>query len=208
MDRPVLLNKPAKKQIELKYADEDLVITDPSTRLDTHHLKGSVQLQDEDIKMWCDSAHFVPQKNQLTAFSRVHILQGDTLNLYGDHLFYDGKSKVAFVKGNVELIDKETHLYTDSIHYDVTNQVARYNTGGRITNADNTLTSIIGVYYVADNLFHFKDSVKIVNPDYIMTADTMDYNTTVGSCIFSGTYRAKGRQHISLQRKRMVRYKK
>jgi lipopolysaccharide export system protein LptA len=185
-------DKPAKKKIELKYADEDSILTDQATRIDTHHLIGNVQLQDEDIKMWCDSAHFVPQKNQLTAFSRVHIIQGDTLNLYGDHLFYDGKSKIAFVKGNVELIDKETHLFTDSIHYDVNNQIARYNTGGRITNADNTLTSIIGVYYVADNLFHFKDSVKIVNPDYIMTADTMDYNTESEVAFFHGPTELKG----------------
>ncbi len=56
---------------------------------------------------------------------KIHIEQGDTLDLYGDYLFYDGKLEMAFVKGNVELIDKETHLYTDSIHYDVKNRVAQ-----------------------------------------------------------------------------------
>ena len=38
--------------------------------------------------------------------------------------FMTGKAGLAFVKDNVELIDKETHLYTDSIHYDVNNRIA------------------------------------------------------------------------------------
>ena len=145
-----------------------------------------------NITMSCDSAHYFPDKNQVKAFSKVHIEQGDTLDLYGDYLFYDGKSEIALVKGNVELIDKETHLYTDSINYDVKNRIARYNDRGRITNAENTLTSIIGIYYVSENLFHFKDSVKIVNPDYVMTADTMDYNTETETAFFTGPSEVKG----------------
>jgi lipopolysaccharide export system protein LptA len=180
-----------RKKVTLVYADEDLMLKD-SIGNDIHHLKGKVQLKDNDIMMWCDSAHYYPEKNQVTAFSKVHIQQGDTLNLYGAYLFYDGKNQKAFVKNNVELIDKETHLFTDSINYDVKNRVARYNNRGKITNADNTLTSIIGVYYLSDNLFHFKDSVKIVNPDYVMTADTMDYNTTSKIAYFTGPTHLNG----------------
>jgi lipopolysaccharide export system protein LptA len=181
-----------RKKIELKYADEDLILRDPQTGSDIHHLIGKVQLKDNEVLMWCDSAHWYTDKNQVIAFSKVHIQQGDTLNLYGDYLFYDGKNASAFVKNNVELIDKETHLYTDSINYDVANRIARYNQRGRITNAKNTLTSIIGVFFVSQNLFHFKDSVKIVNPDYVMTADTMDYNTTSEIAYFNGPTRLIG----------------
>ena len=181
-----------KKKIELIYADEDQIVKDPITGNDIHRFKGDVHLRHNDITMWCDSAHFKPDRNEVQAFQRIHIEQGDTLNLFGDYLFYDGRNETAFVKGNVELIDKETHLYTDSIHYDVRNRIARYTRRGRITNAENTLTSIIGVYYVADNLFHFKDSVKIVNPDYVMTADTMDYNTQSETSYFAGPTELRG----------------
>ncbi len=175
-----------RRKIEIKHADEDLILPDPVTGKDIHHLLGKVHMLHNEITMWCDSAHFSLDKNQVTAFSKIHIEQGDTLDLFGDYLFYDGKSELAFVKGNVELIDKETHLYTDSINYDVKNKIARYNDRGRITNAKNVLTSIIGVYYVSENMFHFKDSVKIVNPDYVMTADTMDYNTSSEIAYFRG----------------------
>jgi lipopolysaccharide export system protein LptA len=181
-----------KKRIELKNADVGYIVKDPQTGKDVHHLLGNVRLQDNQIKMWCDSAHFFPDKNQVIAFSKIHIEQGDTLNLYGDYLYYDGKTGLAFVKTNVELIDKETHLYTDSIHYDVNSRIAKYTERGKITNAKNTLTSIIGVYSASENLFHFKDSVKIVNPDYVMTADTMDYNTISEIAYFYGPTELKG----------------
>ena len=185
-------NKSGKKKIELRNADEDRIITDKLTGKVIHHLVGNVLIEHNEITMSCDSAHFTPDKNQVIAFSKVHIEQGDTLDLFGDYLFYDGKSEIALVNGNVELIDKETHLYTDAINYDVKNKIARYNEKGRIINADNTLTSIIGVYYVSDNLFHFKDSVKIVNPDYVMTADTMDYNTKTETAFFTGPTELNG----------------
>jgi lipopolysaccharide export system protein LptA len=181
-----------KKKIELIYADEDVIGVDKITGKDIHRFLGKVHLKHNDVIMWCDSAYYSPDKNQVTAFSKIHIEQGDTLDLFGNYLFYDGKSEIALVNGNVELIDKETHLYTDAIDYDVKNRIARYNHNGRITNAENTLTSIIGIYYVSDNLFHFKDSVKIVNPDYVMTADTMDYNTKSETAFFTGPTELNG----------------
>jgi len=161
--------------------EQDLSI-DP----DLNRLLGNVIMKHKEVTMYCDSAYYYKAKNQVKAYSKVHIEQGDTLDLFGNYLFYDGKSELALVTGNVELIDKETHLYTDEIDYDVKNKIARYNDNGRITNADNTLTSIIGVYYVSESLFHFKDSVKIVNPEYVMTADTMDYNTESETAFFTG----------------------
>ena len=186
------ITKPERKKIELIYADEEYITRDPQTGKDITHFLGKVQIKHNEITMWCDSAHYYPDKNQVTAFSKIHIEQGDTLDLFGDYLFYDGKSEIALVTGNVELVDKETHLFTDAIDYDVRNKIARYNNKGRITNAKNTLTSVIGIYFVTESIFHFKDSVKIVNPDYIMTADTMDYNTKTEIAFFTGPTELNG----------------
>jgi lipopolysaccharide export system protein LptA len=180
-----------RRAIDLKNADVDFMEKD-STGKDLHRLIGNVLFLHNNITLSCDSAHYLPDKSQITAFSKVHIKQGDTLDLYSDYLFYDGKSELSIAKGNVELIDKETHLYTDTIYYDVKNKIARYNDRGRMTSADNTLTSIVGIYYVSESLFHFKDSVKIVNPDYVMTADTMDYNTNTEIAFFTGPTELNG----------------
>jgi lipopolysaccharide export system protein LptA len=184
--------KKGKRKIHLIYSE--LCVVDDKMGSDLSRLLGKVTLQDPEnnMMMMCDSAYLYENSNQVKAFSRVHIQQGDTLNLYGDYLFYDGVEKNATVSGNVELIDKETHLFTRTVNYDVTNQIAKYPGRGKIINAKNTLTSLTGTYYVTNKLFHFKDSVKIVNPDYVMTADTMDYNTESETAFFTGPTELKG----------------
>jgi len=184
--------KPGKRIIEILHADDLYDEIEKSTGKRLSRLLGNVSLKQEEILMTCDSAWFYTGINQVKAYSRIHMQQGDTLHLRGDSLFYDGSTRTASVDGNVELIDKETHLYTQSVKYDVANKIARYNTGGKIINGENTLTSIIGIYYVSQNLFHFKDSVNIVNPDYVMTADTMDYNTETVTSFFTGPSEIEG----------------
>ncbi|MFZ0281914.1 MAG: OstA-like protein [Bacteroidales bacterium] len=181
-----------RKMIEVIHSNEGIDEIERLTGRRLTRLLGDVSLKHNEIFMTCDSAHFYTGSNQIKAYSRINMEQGDTLRLRGDSLFYDGTTETASVDGNVELIDKETHLYTKSVKYDVANKIARYNDRGKIINGDNTLTSIIGIYYTSENLFHFKDSVKIVNPDYVMTADTMDYNTKTETAFFTGPSELEG----------------
>lgn len=183
---PVPKSAPSRRKIDLRHADFGYIEKDRETGKDWQRLVGNVDLAHEQILMKCDSAHLYSFRNQVTAFSRIHIEQGDTLDIYGDHLVYDGATSTGILTGNVELVDKETHLYTNRVVYDVKNEIAQYTDSGRITNGENTLTSRKGTYYVNKTLFHFKDSVKIVNPDYVMTADTMDYNTETETAFFTG----------------------
>jgi lipopolysaccharide assembly outer membrane protein LptD (OstA) len=115
-------SRPGRRAIDLKNADIDYIEKDILTGKDWHRLLGNVIFLHNNITLSCDSAHYMPDKNQVTSYSKVHIEQGDTLDLFSDYLFYDGKSEMALAKGNVELIDKETHLYTDTINYDVRNR--------------------------------------------------------------------------------------
>jgi lipopolysaccharide export system protein LptA len=184
--------KSGKKRVDIINADTLFIVRDKQTGRDWYRLITNVILRHNEIIMKCDSAHYFPDKVQVTAFSRIKIEQGDTLDILGDYLLYDGVTETAIMTGRVELIDKETHLFTNSVTYDVKNEIAQYPDSGRIINGDNKLTSKIGTYYVSQNLFHFKDSVKIVNPDYVMTADTMDYNTQTETAYFTGPSEMSG----------------
>ena len=177
-------NKKAKKKIELLHSDS--MKNDERFGSDFRKLLGNVRLKHNDVFMFCDSAYVFQNTRRVRAFSKVHIKQGDTLDLYGNYLYYDGVEGKAIVEGKVELIDKQTHLYTKALNYDVTNKIASYTDSGKIINEKNTLTSIIGIYYTSQKMFHFKDSVKVVNPDYIMRADTMNYNTESETAFFTG----------------------
>ncbi len=149
-------------------------------------LLGNVKFRHEDVFMSCDSAHFFPELNTLNAYSRVHIWRGDTLDIYGDYLKYKGNTRLAEMRNNVILDDKENHLTTDKIDYDLENDLAYYFDGGTIVNGNNNLVSELGYYYSKEKLFFFKDSVIITNPDYTMYSDTLKYNTVSKVAYFLG----------------------
>jgi lipopolysaccharide export system protein LptA len=183
-------DKPGMRKVELIHAD--FYSPDKKLGRELGRFIGNVAFKHNDIIMTCDSAYFYQNKNQLKAFSRVHVEQGDTLDLYGDYLFYDGTNEIANMEGNVELIDNKTHLFTRTIEYNVSKKIARYPEKGRITDEKNTLVSMHGTYNVNEKMFHFKDSIKITNPDYVMTADTMDYNSETETVYFTGPSELNG----------------
>jgi lipopolysaccharide assembly outer membrane protein LptD (OstA) len=183
-------DKRESRKVELIHAD----IYTPGKEMGREFGKflGNVAFRHKEVILTCDSAYFYQDKNQVRAFSKVHIEQGDTLDVFGNYLFYDGTTEKAIVEGNVELIDKETHLFTKAVEYEVNNRIAHYDQKGKITNGDNTLYSESGIYLAKEKMFHFKDSIRIINPDYIITADTMDYNTETETVFFDGPSELNG----------------
>ncbi len=173
-------NQVKKKRVEILHSD--LMTSENSFR----RLIGNVRLKHNEMFMTCDSAHYFESADLVNAYSRVHIFKGDSLHLYGDKLIYDSAREEAEVIDSVILVDNNSTLYTDHLFYEMTPEIAYYSTGGRILSDDNVLTSIIGRYYSKSEVFHFKDSVVLVNPDYTMYADTLEYDTKTEIAYFLG----------------------
>ena len=149
-------------------------------------LVGDVELAHNDFNMFCDSALFYTDSNKIEAFSNVHIQRGDTLDLYGDYLSYNGNKNFGRVRRNVVLRDKQAKLTTDSLNFYTENNYAYYFDGGRIVNEDKNITSRQGHYYSDRNIANFKDSVVIKDPDYTVYCDTLEYNTETEVAYFFG----------------------
>ena len=181
---------PVRRRVEILWSDS--MENEKIAGRERRKLNGHVNLKHNDLYMTCDSAWYYDDTNQVYAFSKIHIQQGDTIHIYGRYLAYNGDTGKAVMTDSVELVDRETHLFTKQIDYDVNTQVAVYNDGGRILNGENTLTSLTGIYYANQKMMHFHDSVKIVNPDYVMHADTMKYNTQTETVWFTGPTEAVG----------------
>ena len=164
-----------KRRIELVRA-EVTAHDDKINRFATRFL-GDVRFSQNNVLLDCDSAYFYTDSNKVDAFGRVHIIQGDTLNLWGDHIKYDGNTRIAKVKGNVKLVNKSITLTTDELIFDLKANIGNYHTWGKIVDTANVLVSKIGRYYSNEDLFFFKDSVKVTNKDFILTADTLKYNS-------------------------------
>jgi lipopolysaccharide export system protein LptA len=176
-----------KEQIEIIRADE-WIFTKRDGK-NTQRLLGDVQFKHQNALMFCDSAYLYQATNAIDAFGSIRINQGDTLNLYGDLLHYEGDEQLATVDGEeVKLISPDFELTTDRLFYDRLNNVAHYASGGTIVskNDSNTLVSQIGYFYANQNLFTFKNKVVLENPDFIMRSDTLHYYTSTEVVSFYG----------------------
>jgi lipopolysaccharide export system protein LptA len=151
-----------------------------------YRLIRNVVFSHEGAFMYCDSAYYYPETNSLDAFSRVHIVQGDTADLYGDFLHYDGNTRFARVLKNVRLIGKNTRLTTQALDFDLRNNIGYYQNHADIVSNENRLVSREGFYYSNRQMYYFRDSVVLVNPDYTIYSDTLQYNTDSRVAYFFG----------------------
>ncbi|MDD4424687.1 MAG: OstA-like protein, partial [Mariniphaga sp.] len=149
-------------------------------------LLGNVKIRHENILMWCDSAYTYTGTNKVDAFGNVHINQGDTLHLYARKIYYNGDISFASAYQNVKLVNKNITLYTDTLDYDMAANIGYFDNHGKIVDSLNTLTSIIGKYYLDNELIHFYKNVEAYNDNYTLTSDTLIYNTKNGRVFITG----------------------
>ncbi len=162
----------------LVYLEHSQTLSFDEQRLpDAQILRGDVRFRHDSVIMYCDSAYFFEKENSLHAFGHVHMVQGDTLEGFGDVLFYNGNTKLARLRRHVRLIHQKTTLTTDSLNYDRKKNIAYYFSGGMIEDSLNSLTSRWGQYTPDNHQAIFRDEVKLVNPKFVLTADTLGYNT-------------------------------
>ena len=140
-------------------------------------LRGNVLFRHENVLLYCDSAYYYQKANSLDAFSNVRIVQGDTLFVYSDFLFYDGNLKLARLRQHVKMENRKTTLTTDSLNYDRNTNLAYYYTGGKIVDPQNTLTSFWGQYNTVNDNAQFRNNVVLTNKNFVLNSDTLNYNT-------------------------------
>lgn len=140
-------------------------------------LIGNVVLKHDSVLMYCDSACFYEASNSFDAFNNVRMVQGDTLTLTGDVLYYSGLEQLARVRNNVVLTHRNSVLYTDSLDYDRLYNLGYFFEGGRLEDGDNVLTSEWGEYSPVTREAIFNYNVRLTNPKFVLVSDTLHYNT-------------------------------
>lgn len=147
---------------------------------------GNARFKREGAIMYCDSAYWYGNRNFLEAFSRVHLVQGDSIDLYGDYLTYDDNTRLAQISGNVRLVGRNTELVTTELEFNVGTSTAYYTKHADIKSGENKLKSEKGYYYSRSETYYFEDSVVLENPDYTIYSDTLRYVTPTKVAYFYG----------------------
>ena len=168
-------NRQQKNKVFLEHAD--YLVADEKISTEYQILRGNVIFRKEGVFMYCDSAYFYDSSNSLDAFGNVKMIQGDTLFVYSDVMYYSGTDEIAQLRYNVKLENKDMTLYTDSLDYDMVANLGYYFEGGRIVDSENELVSIYGQYDPDTKDSEFLFDVELRNEKYVMRTDTLHYNT-------------------------------
>lgn len=175
-------NRHTEGRVFLERADKLLMDEKVSTEYQV--LIGNVQFRKGDMFMFCDSAHFYEASSSLNAFGNVRMEQGDTLFVYADELDYNGADELATFYGDdinpVRLINNDVELETYTFYYDIASNIGYYDNEGKITDAENQLTSGYGQYSPDTKDAEFREHVvlnDIEDKDFRMTTETLLYNT-------------------------------
>lgn len=133
---------PKKTKVFLEHANT--LSFDKERNAEAQVLNGDVCFRHDSSYMYCDSAYFFEQTNSLEAFSNVRMEQGDTLFVYGNYLFYDGNTQIAYLRENVRMENGQVTLFTDSLNYERIPDIGYYFDGGLIVDSLNQLSSFMG----------------------------------------------------------------
>jgi len=171
--KPPSNNSPKVTRVYIEHADSIELGQGNSPNI----LRGNVQFRHDSAFMSCDSAYSYNLSNSFEAFDNVHIDQGDTLHISGDYLNYFGNTRLAKIRDNVRMENKGTTLFTDSFDYDRNKNSGYYFNGGMLVDSINELTSVYGQYFPDTKMAYFKSKVRLVNPQFTLTSDTLVYNT-------------------------------
>lgn len=166
---------PSKERVEFT---SNRLYHDAAISYDGDILVGNVHITHDGMVLTCDSAVVYQNTNSFLAYGKVNMVQGDTLSLKGDSLYYDGSSEFAQVFHNVVMKHRKMTLKTDTLFYDRLENLGYYNTGGQIIDGKTDLRSLNGEYSTETKKAFFTEDVILINDkkDTLLT-DTLHYDT-------------------------------
>ena len=105
----------AQKTTKVKLIRSDELLMDDHFNKDIQRLIGNVVMLHDSTYFYCDSAWLNRKANNFQAFSKVHIIVSDTLEIFSDSLNYDGSTRIADLYGHVKLVGAVTSHGSENI---------------------------------------------------------------------------------------------
>lgn len=185
-----------RKNIEIKDSgafgeiDEEKY---PGARILTRSDAGQVHVYHDGIDMYCDQAVLYGKENFVEAYGNVKMVQGDTITMIAKYAEYSGKTQLAYAKGDVVLTEPSSVLTTQKLFFDRAKQEAFYNEDGKVVrDSSGTITSRVGRYYMSKKKYRFLKTVKLVNPEYVLTTNQLDFYSETGHAFMFGASKIVG----------------
>jgi len=177
------------KKIRVEYSgfvDAD-TLRGPGVSVFTRDDLQQIHFSHEGVNLWCDQAVYYEKEDFIEAYSNVIMKQGDTINMNAKYAEYSGKTQLAFASGDVVLTEPKSVLTTDTLYFDRIKQQAYYKSKGKVVrDSSGTITSQIGRYYMNSKKYQFVQDVVLVNPQYTLNTEHLDFYTETGHAYLYG----------------------
>lgn len=135
--------------------------------------------------LFCDSA--IIDGQTVIAIGHVRIVEGDSLQIFGDTLHYDGRLLKSKFINNVVLVHRDRQLFTSELEYDLKKRIAFYQTGGQLSSNTTQLKSRSAYYHAKDERAYFKDSVNVIlDQNMNLQSDSLIFDAKSNQVIFTG----------------------
>lgn len=162
------------KPIVIRHADR--LTLQKKDSVDLQILAGRVELQQGTALFYCDSCVLDQTGNLFEAWGSVRLLDADTTDIRAQHLRYLIAERVAYLDGNVRLSDGKGSLQTPDLEYNMNSDIGIYRHGGKVNNGKTVLTSREGFYYAGLRDIYFIKQVRLQDPAYQISTDSLLYN--------------------------------
>ncbi|MEG1414174.1 MAG: OstA-like protein [Mucinivorans sp.] len=146
-------------------------------------LVGNVIFHHNGAIIQCDSA-LRYDENRMEFFGKVLISQ-DSAYIYGDRVYYDGRTAVADVYAPlIKMSRGDVTLYTYNLSFNTKSQIGIFSGGGVVTQRKNLMESVRGEYNSQTNIVKFLDSVALRSDTYQIRTDSLSYNLDAEQATF------------------------
>lgn len=159
--------------------------------------RGNVQFEQQGSVLYANEVIFYEKENFVKAIGNVKLQNADGSVITAGEMEYDGNTQKGIARKNVVLTDPRQTIKTETLYYDRVANVAYFNTGGTISDANNVMYTRSATYDLSTRLIDFTGNVKIDNPDYIVEGTNIKQNQNTNTADFFGPTTITNKQNPS-----------
>ena len=173
-----------------------LIIENAGSRIVEASDSGRIQYLYEEVRAYHDSTYFYADTAILTdrfliATGGIIIIQKDTIQLFGDSLYFNRDSSLAEIYGNVVLKNGNQSLSGNSLFYKTEDKIAFFSDTALLEQASMKIQSIIGEFFIDDKVGYFEKDVIMISDDTRLRSETLTYYSEGQRAEFNSPTRIK-----------------
>ena len=150
------------------------------------YFQGNVQFTHKGSVITADLVLLYDDQSFVKAIGNVVLKNADGSVITADEMEYDGATEKGIARKNVVLTDPKQTIKTDILYYDKKQNKAYFDTGGTITDAQNTMYSKSTTYNISTKMIDFSGNVQIDNSQYKIDGTNIKQNQNTNTAEFFG----------------------